>query len=381
VLKKKATPAVSELYRRSPYLVCYWEERQLIFENYATLSRVAAAPIAFDILSCFDDWRPAAALAQSFPQFSASSLARALSKLIRLGIVERSGAPPDERAAALATWSDWSPTASYFHMTTKNSNAPIEPEDSVRKLRRRARLKPMPPPLKSYPENRQIPLPAPRTGGEFPGVLLERRTWRQFSKAALQLDELATLLGLTFGVQSWMDIAGIGRVALKTSPSGGSRHPIEAYVLARRVRGLERGLYHYHAGDHRLELLRPGASPKKISSYLNGQWWFDGAAALVLMTAVFARPQWKYPGPRAYRIVLIDAGHLCQTFCLVATWLGLAPFCTMALADSKIEGDLQIDGVTESIIYTAGVGARLGDVDAARWPARAYGRRVPNELL
>ena len=72
------------------------------------------------------------------------------------------------------------------------------------------------------------------------------------------------------------------------------------------------------------------------------------------MTAVFARPQWKYPASRAYRVVLIDAGHLCQTFCLVATWLGLAPFCTMALADTKIEDDLKIDGVTESIIYTAG---------------------------
>ena len=372
---------MSELYRRSPYLVCYWEERRLVFENYANLARVAAAPITFDILNCFSDWRPAAVLAQSFPQFSARSLARALAELIQLGLIERSSAPRDPRAEALATWADWSPTASYFHMSTKNSHAPIEPEDSVRKLRRRARVKPMPPPVKGYPDHQQIALPAPRTEGEFPRVLLERRTWRQFSKAALKLEEMATLLGLTFGVQSWMDIAGVGRVALKTSPSGGSRHPIEAYVLARRVKGLERGLYHYHAGNHRLELLHKGSPPKKVSSYLNGQWWFDGASAVVLMTAVFARPQWKYPGPRAYRIVLIDAGHLCQTFCLVATWLGLAPFCTMALADSQIESDLKIDGITESIIYTAGVGARLGDADSARWPTRAYGKRLPNPLL
>jgi hypothetical protein len=48
-------------------------------------------------------------------------------------------------------------------------------------------------------------------------------------------------------------------------------------------------------------------------------------------------------------------GHLCQTFCLAATWLGLAPFCTMALADSTIEYDLKIDGVTESIIYVPGL--------------------------
>ena len=78
----------------------------------------------------------------------------------------------------------------------------------------------------------------------------------------------------------------------------------------------------------------------------------------MLMTAVFPRTQWKYDIARAYRVVLAETGHLCQTFCLTATWLGLAPFCTMALADSKIERDLGIDGITESVIYAAGVGVR-----------------------
>jgi SagB-type dehydrogenase family enzyme len=372
---------VRESYRRSPYVICYWQDRQLVFENYATSTLVAAAPLTCEILDFFDRWRSAAALAQRFPQFSAASLARALSNLIRVGFLERSGAPRNSRAEALATWSKWSPAASFFHLSTKNAHSHIEPKDSVRVLQRRAREKPMPPAVKSYPKNQQIPLPAPETRGEFPRVLLERRTWRQFSHAALELDDLATLLGLTFGVQSWLDLRGIGRVALKTSPSGGARHPIEAYVIAQRVQGLGRGLYHYNAGNHRLELLHKGASAAKTSGHLNGQWWFSGAAAVVLMTAVFGRPQWKYPGSRAYRVVLADAGHLCQTFCLVATWLGLAPFCTMAIADSKIESDLDIDGVTESIIYTAGVGARLGDADSARWPSRAYGRRIPNPFL
>jgi SagB-type dehydrogenase family enzyme len=74
------------------------------------------------------------------------------------------------------------------------------------------------------------------------------------------------------------------------------------------------------------------------------------------MTAVFERTMWKYPKGRAYRVVLLDAGHLCQTFCLVATWLGLAPFCTAALSDKLIEKDLQIDGINESVLYVAGVG-------------------------
>ena len=64
------------------------------------------------------------------------------------------------------------------------------------------------------------------------------------------------------------------------------------------------------------------------------------------------------PYARAYRAALAEAGHVCQTFCLTATWLGLAPFCLMGLADDEIERDLGIDGITESVLYAAGAGVR-----------------------
>jgi SagB-type dehydrogenase family enzyme len=97
----------------------------------------------------------------------------------------------------------------------------------------------------------------------------------------------------------------------------------------------------------------------RAEKYCAGQRWAGRAAALFIMTAVFPRSMWKYPTPRAYRTVLLDAGHICQTFCLVATWLKLAPVSTMALRDSVIEKELQIDGVTESVLYIAGAGVPL----------------------
>jgi len=102
---------------------------------------------------------------------------------------------------------------------------------------------------------------------------------------------------------------------------------------------------------------------------------------IVFESAVFPRVQWRYAFPRAYRTVLAEAGHHCQTFCLVATWLGLAPFCTMALADSRIEQDLQIDGVTESVLYAAGAGPRPPGSTWAPW-ARTTDTptRTPNPL-
>jgi SagB-type dehydrogenase family enzyme len=126
--------------------------------------------------------------------------------------------------------------------------------------------------------------------------------------------------------------------------------------MALRVKGLRPGLYHYHPGHHHLERISTNATPDKAQRYCGRQSYIRNAAALFLMTAVFRRTMWKYNYARAYRVVLLDAGHLCQTFCLVATWLGLAPFCTAALKDTLIEQDLRIDGIGESVLYVAGVG-------------------------
>ena len=193
---------------------------------------------------------------------------------------------------------------------------------------------------------------------EFPRVLRERRTWREFGKDPVAKETLGRLLHLSFGVQGWGRIPGGGRFALKTSPSGGGLHPLEAYILVRNVRGIARGVYHYDAVGHRLQGIRRGATSAEIQKLLAGQWWFRDAAFVVFLGAVFHRTQWKYDYPRAYRAVLAEAGHLCQTFCLTSTWLGLAPFCTMAFADTRIEALLKLDGISESVIYVMGGGTR-----------------------
>jgi len=143
---------------------------------------------------------------------------------------------------------------------------------------------------------------------------------------------------------------------LKTSPSGGARHPVEVYLMALKVDGLEAGIYHYQAKDHLLERVSSGATSHLARQYCADQPHAGAAAALFIMTAVFARSMWKYHHSRAYRVVLLDAGHLCQTFCLTATRMGLAPFSTAAIEDSLIERDLGIDGISESVVYVAGVG-------------------------
>ncbi len=357
------------LYRRSPHLVCYWEGGRSVFTNYATGQSITADPVVCTVLDFFDRWRPVHALERCFSQFTPASLRRLLGQLNRHTLLQRSDRPISPRERALEGWTGWSPSAAFFHFSTKDfPYAADDPVTSLRWLRRRARQQPPPSTMKRYHNAWQVPLPPPRTDGEFPQVLLARRTWRRFSPRPIDQVALGTLLGLTFGVQRWVELRGVGRLALKTSPSGGARHPIEAYVLASRVNGLPRGLYHYAADLHLLERLGPGVAQRTVTKLLADQWWFKDAAVVVLLTAVLPRVQWKYPFARAYRTVLAEAGHFCQTFYLVATWLGLAPFCTMAFKDSSIERLLGVDGVTETVLYAAGVGTRPAREEWTPWP-------------
>ena len=142
-------------------------------------------------------------------------------------------------------------------------------------------------------------------------------------------------------------------------------------MLAANVDGLAPGVYHYGSGDHQLVAIKKGLSKSALRSLLGDQPYFADAGAVVVMSAVFARSMWKYPSPRAYRSILLDAGHLGQTFCLVATALGLAPFSTMAFRERDLDAVLGIDGVNESAMYIVGVGSpRAGEQRPGRLRSR-----------
>ncbi len=263
----------------------------------------------------------------------------------------------------------WQPLAAAFHYGTRDVDwhrgAQLEAYEQEQE--RRAKVDPPPDPFKPT-QGSGIALPAGPHMGEFAQVLLERRTWRGFGRRAVTRRQLGSLLDLSLGAQMIGTTRAGGDVLFKTSPSGGACHSIEGYVLALRVGGVPPGIYHYSSGTSRLHLVRKGASSVEAVAYLGGQTWFSGAAAVVFLTAVLPRVWWRYRHPRSYRGVLIEAGHVCQTFCLAATWLGLAPFCTMALQDTRIEEALGIDGITEVVLYAAGVGSRPADGRWVQWP-------------
>lgn len=313
------------------------------------------------MLHLLSDWCTLDQLRPGLPEFSPSSIQQSIRHLVRNHFVLTEGSPAARQDQVFRdAWAPWLPQAGILHFGTKDMPYTTSDEVTTKRMRSYLKQTPQPPFFRSLSqklETASLPVPDPLpSDSDFLRTLMARRTHREFSKEPLDFERLSSLLRYTWGVTGFLHDWLLGDMPLKTSPSAGARHPCEVYVVALRVEGLPTGLYHYVSDRHRLRPIAQKVTRRRAVQYCAGQAWVEGAAALFLITAVFPRSMWKYRFPRAYRTVLADAAHLTQTFCLVATYLQLAPFCTMALKDSLIEGDLGIDGINESALYVAGVG-------------------------
>jgi SagB-type dehydrogenase family enzyme len=167
-----------------------------------------------------------------------------------------------------------------------------------------------------------------------------------------------------------VDLGGGLRAMRKRVPSGGGMHPIEAYPLVIDVEGLTPGWYHYRAHEHVLApiltLAREDARAR-IERLAAGQRYFAGAAMIVALSLRFPRHHWKYARhARAYRVMLMETGHVGQTFYLAATELGLGAFFTAAINDADIDAELGLDGVEEGCVALLGCGFPAADGAAMR---------------
>lgn len=355
----------AEQYRRAPTLVVFWRSDQLIVSNYLAGRESVLVAGVLDVLAVLAEWTTARELSRRHRGLGPATAVSRLLELLadRQLIVRRSSRQPDLPDG----WRAWHPHAAFFHFGTKDGPFRRDPRNYDRELVEKAKTTPMPPATKTV-VGRATTLPNPRRLGTLDRALDTRRTWRRFGSRPVSLRDLATILHRTFGVQARADIPEQGEIVIKTSPSGGARHPIEAYVVALGVDGLPSGsVHHYDAALRELHRMPGRVTRRQLTRMVAHQDWYQGAAAVVIMAPVFARTMWRYRASHAYRAVLIEAGHLCQTFCLVASLLRLAPFCTIALSERRWERVLGLDGIAEAPIYLAGVGSRPRDRLAPGW--------------
>ncbi len=216
---------------------------------------------------------------------------------------------------------------------------------------------------KAYPRLPQLTLSKNVASSDRFDAFALRKSTRSFAKSsAVTFSEVSTLLEYAVGInRDVSDSVGSHQnlnKAFRTYPSAGALFPIEIYILVRHEsNGLRPGLYHYNVKMHILELLlEKSLSRDDCKKYFLDGWEAE-AGIFVFMTAVFARTQSKY-GDRGYRHILLEAGHIGQNFSLVSELLGLGCCASGGTNDGAIETLLDIDGVTESIVYTLVIGRK-----------------------
>lgn len=94
---------------------------------------------------------------------------------------------------------------------------------------------------------------------------------------------------------------------LRTNPSAGALYPNEVYFQARGVEGFEDGIYHLEVASASAVLLAPIGEDEGLEAALEDRRRREGL--LLFLSGVYWRSSWKYR-TRAFRYVLLDAGHL-----------------------------------------------------------------------
>ena len=358
---RKINSELSELkMRRSPHVVMYFHRERLVVENYIMRRSFRIDLDALMLLRYFSTWRTPSQAFQALSGYTRDSIIHSIQNLMASGLLITKGSDQDKLETRFGKHWLWPTASRYYHFSTKidyphnSSNDIRQYYASYLKGRRQ------PPIYKTYAGQPRIRLLG-QTGAQAPffRTLRRRRTTREFSGKSISFSELSKLVYYSWGRISSYKTPEFGELLHKTSPSAGARHPIETYAIVNNVDRIDAGIYHYSVGDHSFELLKAGDFRERCVELTAGHSWTRNSSVLFIMTAVVARTAWKYRTPRVYRAFLLDAGHLSQSFLLTATAMGLGAFCIGIVRDGLIEEELNLDGISEMVLFVVGVGQPL----------------------
>ncbi len=182
-------------------------------------------------------------------------------------------------------------------------------------------------------------------------AISNRRSRRRFSTKGLSLDELAFLLWATQGIRQ-----PSGNLAYRTVPSAGARHSFETYLFVMRVDGLQQGLYRYlPVSNELLFVCEVEDMERRLANACLGQSFVARGAVTFIWTTIPYRMEWRY-SLAAHRVILIDAGHVCQNLYLACEAIQAGTCAVGAYDQEQLDQLLNIDGIDEFSVYLAPVG-------------------------
>ena len=169
-----------------------------------------------------------------------------------------------------------------------------------------------------------LPLPAPIREGRMAleEAIRRRRSVREFTREALNNQELSQLLWAAQGVTS--------PEGFRAAPSAGALYPLELYVATAS------GLYHYEPRAHQLKRCSDRDPRAALHRAALAQDAVLEAPAVFVIAVVYERTAQKYGQARTPRYVYFEAGHAAQNLLLEAVALGLGGVPIGAFNDAEI---------------------------------------------
>lgn len=208
---------------------------------------------------------------------------------------------------------------------------------------------------KGYPRFEKFKLPGFERLRDFNTIMENRKSVREFSGQPTTERELSTILHYTAGIRS----SGVDVTGNRFYPSAGARYPIEIYPIVLNCVGIKPGIYHYHVRSHSLEFLwtYPDLNDRLLKNIKQHE--FISSSCIFVITAVSNRTELKY-GPRGYRHILMEVGHVCQNLYLTAAGLNLGACAIGGFLDSGFNTLLDLDGYIEKTLLVVSVGKLKG---------------------
>ena len=317
--------------------------------DYVTKSFAYVNPAALYWLQYFRSSKSWSRALDEHRNFAEAELQEELASLLDANFIYRVGSALWERGQKFRDNWKWDLTTSLFHFTVTDNefvSAQEAKRYQIEKSEREAS-----PDLMWKNGEQSVPLPSPWAGpaGPLLSFLARRRTNRTSAGYSLSKSELGKCLFSGLGIVGFTE-GTTGPLPLSMTPSGGARNPFEAYIILQRGCDIEPGIYHYSALEHSMQLL-DAKSPDAVSCLFANQDWMNDMAAVVVLVGVFERSMWKYPDPNAYRVIMMEAGHIVQNAMLAATELGLCACPTAALSHKRLGELFLLDEITHVPLY------------------------------
>jgi len=208
----------------------------------------------------------------------------------------------------------------------------------------------------SCAQESKIKLPEPELRGNVSveEAIHRRRSVRSFADTPLSLGQVSQLLWAAGG-KTVDGVTGPTRAY----PSAGAVYPLEIYLVAGDVTGLDAGIYRYSWDDSSLVLVKKGDVRDELMGATLGQRMVARAPVTIVVTMFSDKIMGAYGKRGLERYVSMDAGHLGQNVHLQAEGMRLGTVMVGAFNDREVAKVLGIKTGKETPIYMMPVGVPL----------------------